>query len=107
MVPPELMCRAHLLGEHRELHALAGMIRAGRSLDGYVAKALICTGDLAQRHEDLAQEMFYRGYRHNSPLHLTLRAGVGRVDVDVSMSELRRRCGQCRERMSGAETRCG
>lgn len=107
MVPPELMCRAHLLGEHRELHALAGMIRAGRALNGYVAKALICTGDLAQRHEDLAQEMFYRGYRHNSPLQLTTGAGVGRVDVDVSMSELRRRCGQCRERMGYAATKGG
>lgn len=38
MVPPELMCRQHLLGEHVELHMFVGAINKGTSvvtLPGY------------------------------------------------------------------------
>ena len=34
MLPPECMCRKHLLGEHVELHMLLGSMRRGKSIEG-------------------------------------------------------------------------
>lgn len=34
MLPPETMCRKHLLGEHVELHMLLGSLRRGKTLTG-------------------------------------------------------------------------
>ena len=37
MLPPETMCRKHLLGEHVELHMLLGSLRRGKNIDGFLA----------------------------------------------------------------------
>ena len=70
-VPPSLMCRQHLLGEHRELHGLWRILTEDRQ--GYARHPETCRwrGKLAalyQRHESLVEEMARRGYRHASPL---------------------------------------
>ena len=77
-LPPERLCRAHLLGEHRELHAVWSVLttdRAGyrnhpetRRWDGRLAA-------LYERHAALVREMAARGYRHASPLDPRLATG--------------------------------
>ena len=99
MVDPKLLCRQHLLGEHREIHALAGIIRRGMKLDGYVANGLIETRHLAQRHEALAAEMSQRGYQHHSPFSQPACEDVGIVSPEESLAELRRRCTDCNRLM--------
>jgi hypothetical protein len=70
-ISPKRLCRNHLLGEHRELHAIWSVIVNGKK--GYSRhpetlrwkgklKALYC------RHEALVSEMVARGYRHRSSL---------------------------------------
>jgi pyrimidine dimer DNA glycosylase len=78
-VPPAILCRQHLLGEHRELHALWTILTAGKM--GYVhhPETLRWKGKLAAlygRHEELVEEMHRRGYRHASPLDPVLATGV-------------------------------
>lgn len=68
LVYPCLMCDRHLLGEHVEHHMIAGAIRRGKSLDGYLRRGQILPGTLPMRHALLAQEMERRGMRHRSPL---------------------------------------
>jgi len=99
------MCRKHLLGEHVETHMIAACLRLGNSLQGYVAKGLIETERLEQRHAALATEIERRGYNHKSPL--TVPSGVrreGRVSVAESVRELSRRCPECRKLLREAVT---
>jgi hypothetical protein len=108
LVDPELMCRAHLLGEHRELHTFIGALNAGHSVRGYIERGLLEPASLWWRHAKLVQEMLQRGYRHHSPLPELQQCSVavGRmiergdriVDREASLQELLRRCPRCRER---------
>jgi hypothetical protein len=77
-LPPGVLCRQHLLGEHRELHALWTILTTGR--DGYARhpETIRWRGKLAAlyaRHEALVAEMTRRGYRHHSPLDPALATG--------------------------------
>ena len=74
-IEPKLLCRQHLLGEHRELHGLWNVIlhiENGQS-PGYSRhpETLRWSGHesaLRQRHQQLVAEMKDRGWKHNSPL---------------------------------------
>jgi hypothetical protein len=98
MVDPTVMCRAHLLGEHVELHMLVGTIKKNVSLRGYVDGGLVDVRKVHQRHEQLVCEMSLRGYNHRSPLdEFSYTGPVGSVDPAVSEIELARRCPTCCE----------
>lgn len=77
-VEPEILCRSHLLGEHRELHAIWSVLTNGKAGYAKHPETVRWHGRLAalhERHEKLVQEMTGRGYRHNSPLDLALATG--------------------------------
>jgi len=99
MVDPHIMCRQHLLGEHNELHKLAGTIRHGNwaRLKGHAAKGQIELASLCVRHEELVHEMIIRGYNHQSPIEQSFH-DLGRVDRGASMAELMKRCPKCKSR---------
>ncbi len=70
-IEPEHLCRKHLLGEHRELHALYSIIKNEKK--GYAnhpetKRWVGKLGALYKRHAFLVKEMERRGYKHNSPL---------------------------------------
>jgi hypothetical protein len=70
-VSPSLLCRQHLLGEHRELHGLWRILTEGRQAYAHHPETRRWRGKLTalyQRHEALSAEMVRRGYRHTSPL---------------------------------------
>jgi hypothetical protein len=100
-VDPELLCRQHLLGEHKELHQLVGHVRAGNTnaLRGHAERGQIDTGRVAPRHEALVAEMERRGYNHDSPLAYDDTLGLGSVDEAGNREELAERCPECRERI--------
>lgn len=78
-VPPEIMCRQHLLGEHRELHGLWNILTHGKAGYSRHPETLRWEGKLAalyRRHEALVAEMNRRGYRHGSPLDPALATGL-------------------------------
>lgn len=102
MIEPRIMCRAHLLGEHRELHALCGMLRSRISLDGYHEKGLLELAQLGIRHEALVKEMLSRGYEHRTPFDGTnarvYTDHLGTVDRAKSFIDLMDRCPNCVKR---------
>jgi len=89
-VDPALLCRAHLLGEHRELHAAWNVItleRAGYSRHPEVVRWRGRLAALYRRHQSLVAEMAGRGYCHASPLDPALATGATRQDIFVDPPE--------------------
>ena len=82
-IPPKLLCRQHLLGEHRELHAIWSVITQGRRGYSRHPETLRWHGRLKalfHRHESQVAEMLRRGYQHHSPLPERLAKGQARQD---------------------------
>jgi hypothetical protein len=70
-VPPQILCRQHLLGEHRELHALWTILSEDRQAYRRHPETIRWEGKLAalyNRHAAIVEEMTRRGYGHHSPL---------------------------------------
>ncbi len=75
---PALLCRSHLLGEHRELHGLWNILTQNKSGYRKHPETRRWEGKLAAlhaRHEALVREMTRRGYQHRSPLDRRLARG--------------------------------
>jgi len=78
-IAPKKLCRNHLLGEHRELHAIWSILTNNKK--GYYRhpETLRWRGKLAalySRHEMLIKEMKKRGYNHISNLNPRLAIGI-------------------------------
>jgi len=85
-IPPEKFCRNHLLGEHRELHAVWSIITNNKKAYSNHPEILRWKGKLRSlylRHEKLVAEMTIRGYKHHTPLELELATGEEVQDVLV------------------------
>ena len=70
-IPPKRLCRNHLLGEHRELHALWSIILNNKKGYANHPETLRWRGKLKAlylRHEAQVKEMEKRGYKHRTPL---------------------------------------
>jgi len=85
-LPPRILCRQHLLGEHRELHAIWTILTEGKK--GYTnhPETKRWAGKLRAlytRHEILVEEMSRRTYHHHSPLDKRKARGAAKQDVFV------------------------
>lgn len=77
-LPPDRLCRKHLLGEHRELHAIWSILTKDKKGYAHHPETRRWKGKLhalASRHQNLVQEMTRRGYKHRSPLDGRLATG--------------------------------
>jgi hypothetical protein len=86
-VPPSELCRAHLLGEHRELHGLWNIVTLGKK--GYsnhpeTKRWIGKEAALFARHDLLVQEMARRGYGHNTALDPALAGGIAAQDEFIN-----------------------
>ena len=86
-----------MLGEHLELHMFAGSIKKGNKLVGYVINELVDTNKIEKRHEVIVKEMKRRGWKHKSPLKLTMYGRCGKINVKNNIKELKYRCKECRK----------
>jgi hypothetical protein len=92
-VPVGELCRAHLLGEHRELHGLWNILTLGKKGYSLHPETRRWEGKLRAlylRHEALVWEMQRRGYRHASGLNEGLATGNAIQDVFVNTIEEQR-----------------
>jgi hypothetical protein len=89
-VPPDKLCRNHLLGEHSELHAVWTILTEGRQGYANHPEVIRWRGKLKalySKHEEIVNEMLERGYQHNSPLDPKLATGTARQDELVDSLE--------------------
>jgi len=88
---PKKLCRAHLLGEHRELHAIWSVIVNGKKGYAQHPETLRWKGKLKAlygRHEVLVVEMSNRGYQHRSLL--AKREATGSAEQTIYIDTPRR-----------------
>jgi hypothetical protein len=86
-ISPSLLCRQHLLGEHRELHAIWTVItkkKRGYSKHPETMRWIGKLKALYMRHKDLVREMKKRGYIHKSDLPVNLATGKRKQDVFIN-----------------------
>jgi Pyrimidine dimer DNA glycosylase len=89
-IPPEKLCRNHLLGEHRELHAIWSILIHQKKGYAHHPETLRWRGKLKAlylRHEALVQEMIQRGYHHRSPLAIEHATGDDQQDILIDSYE--------------------
>lgn len=104
LVNPQLMCTQHLLGEHVEHHMFIGALLKHKNLKGYLKNNLLEPKSLVSRHNELAQELLNRGYKHLSPIDepdlscLTEEEKNIEIDRGLAKNELLSRCEKCRQR---------
>lgn len=85
-IPVEKLCRNHLLGEHRELHAMWAVITQNKKGYSKHPETLRWIGKLKAmylRHEEQVKEMKCRGYNHQSPLDVKNAIGKPKQDLFV------------------------
>lgn len=89
-ISPARLCRSHLLGEHRELHAIWSILTENKKGYSSHPEVLRWKGKLNAlylRHEQLVSEMAKRGYIHKSPLDIELAEGAGKQNSFVDSYE--------------------
>lgn len=96
---PKFLCNQHLLGEHLEVHMFINAVKTKKRILGYINNGLVEVHNLVKRHEELAQEMKRRGFNHKSPIRKVKLYKAGRVDVNRSVKDLRKRCEDCKTRL--------
>jgi len=101
MIPPDLLCRQHLLGEHKEIHMLIGTVNKGKNLGRFLTDRLVDTVQAHARHGVLVKEMKRRGYNHRSPLlpYTEECPSCQTVDRARSARDLYDRCNECRSNL--------
>jgi len=85
-ISPSKLCRNHLLGEHRELHAIWSIIINNKKGYSKHPETLRWKGKLKafyKRHEKLVEEMERRKYLHKSPLDKRKAVGQNKQNIMV------------------------
>lgn len=105
LVDPAIMCKNHLLGEHREMHQVKGTVekhKHGKNvLKGLADVNAIDTRLIKERHDELVEEMKNRGWTgHQTPMEDVENPGedIGEIDREENLELILRRCKDCRER---------
>jgi hypothetical protein len=89
-IPPERLCRNHLLGEHRELHAVWSILVNKKKGYANHPETLRWEGKLKAlffKHNIISKEMIKRGYQHKSPLNIDFATGIDIQDIFVDTIE--------------------
>jgi len=103
-IHPNKLCRNHLLGEHRELHAIWSILindKKGYSKHPEVKRWNGKLKALYNRHEALVEEMKKRKYNHFSPLDFSKATGSDKQDrlidsIDEQIKILKNKGCRCR-----------
>ena len=83
-ISPKKLCRNHLLGEHRELHAIWSILTKNKKGYSKHPETLRWKNKLAAlyaRHQEFVKEMKNRGYNHYSNLDIKLATGSKNQDI--------------------------
>jgi hypothetical protein len=105
-INPELLCNKHLIGEHGEIHKHRhNFVKKHKITNRITPIVQIEPQNMETRHNQLAIEMLRRGFNHNSPYelpdlsHLNDKERYAKIDINISIRDLKNRCPQCNEKL--------
>lgn len=105
MLPPIILCKNHLLGEHSEIHKFRPSFVKKFNIDKRMFPIVqILPRHMKKRHEELVKEMLRRGYNHKSPYtlpslsYLPLKHLMTKPNLKYNIEDLISRCPECRKR---------
>jgi len=97
MLPPEMMCSKHRVGEHGEIHKFKKTFEKGYSISGRIHPVVqIAPAFMKARHDQLAEYL-----NHNSPYampdlsHIPVHELNAFPSITQSMIDLGSRCEEC------------
>ena len=96
-VNTNILCRQHLLGEHKEVHMLVGCLNKDKNIKGFIDLGHVQINLIKKRHNQLVKEMKKRGYNHQSPLPEFKSKNIGKIDLKYNLNDLSNRCKECRK----------
>ena len=104
MINPTLFCNRHLLGEHGEIHKHRHNFVKQHNMAGRVGQ--IFPDSMQERHDQLAEEMLRRGYKHESPYEQPDVFYLGDMldvepDIEANENDLIDRCDECAANILG------
>lgn len=89
-IHPSKLCNKHLLGEHRELHAIWTILTTGKKGYSNHPETKRWEGKLKalySRHEQEVKELDKRGFTHRSPLNEHLATGDEHQNLFINTIE--------------------
>ena len=98
MIPPEFLCKNHLLGSHNEIHKHRHIFQKKHNITGRIKPVVqIEPASMEIRHNELAKYI-----KHNSPYkqpdinYLPIDEQKAKVDLNISYKDLSDRCPECK-----------
>lgn len=102
MLPTNLMCDQHILGEHGEHHKHRHNFVKRHNMAGRLAyPSQIDPHRMKERHDEIALEMVRRKMNHKSPYEQpdTSYLPEANVDLEYNLIDLMCRCKECERRI--------
>lgn len=106
MINPKLLCDKHLVGEHGEIHKHRHNFIKHHNIKGRIEPITqIEPASMKIRHDELAKEMLARGFNHQSAYvqpnidYLSNHYQSAKVDINISITDLMKRCENCKRRI--------
>ena len=93
-IEPKNLCQNHLLGEHRELHAIWSILTRNKKGYSHHPETLRWKGKLRalyRRHGNLVEEMESRGYKHKSMLNERFAMGKENQGILIDSKQKQKR----------------
>lgn len=93
-ISPDKLCRLHLLGEHREIHAIWSIITNGKKGYSHHPEVIRWKNKLTalyNRHQKVVNEIERRGYHHKSPLDDKRAIGKSKQDIYLDTIEIQKK----------------
>ncbi len=92
-IEAKLLCNNHLLGEHREIHAVWKILTENKKGYSHHPETLRWKDKLLalyNRHERVASEMIKRGFNHKSTLKKELATGSNIQSIFIDQPDRQR-----------------
>jgi hypothetical protein len=92
-IEADILCNSHLLGEHREIHAIWTILTENKKGYSHHPETLRWKGKLLalyNRHETIVAEMIKRGFSHKSTLKKELATGSNMQSLFVDQPDRQR-----------------
>jgi hypothetical protein len=103
MIPPRMLCKKHLLGEHFEIHKHRHNFVKKHNIAGRISPVVqIEPMAMSKRHDQLAKEMLRRKMNHKSDYimpdisYLKSELRNAKVNIEISKQDLLSRCKNCK-----------